>query len=84
MQMGWSRAYSFNQGDLAVCANVLGDYLNRAAASGAPVPWDDLRYIFGEIMYVRVYTCTHVSLCTTRVIAVLYTVFIYIYVYIYY
>jgi len=46
-QQGWSRKYSFNTGDLNVCANVLQDYVN----ANAVVPWDDLRYIFGEIMY---------------------------------
>ncbi|CAM9463616.1 unnamed protein product [Sphacelaria rigidula] len=44
---GWSRPYSFNTGDLTICANVLGSYLN----DNPDVPWDDLRYIFGEIMY---------------------------------
>jgi dynein heavy chain len=34
-------------GDLTVCADVLMDYLNN----NPRVPWDDLRYIFGEIMY---------------------------------
>jgi len=48
-QQGWSRAYSFNTGDLVICANVLESYLNAAPAN--VVPWDDLRYIFGEIMY---------------------------------
>ncbi len=46
---GWSRGYSFNTGDLTICANVLQAYI-EAAPSGS-VPWDDLRYIFGEIMY---------------------------------
>ncbi|CAM9625284.1 unnamed protein product, partial [Phaeothamnion confervicola] len=46
-QQGWSRAYSFNTGDLTICANVLQAYLN----ANPEVPWDDLRYIFGEIMY---------------------------------
>mmetsp|Transcript_13327 Transcript_13327/g.19913 ORF Transcript_13327/g.19913 Transcript_13327/m.19913 type:complete len:1361 (+) Transcript_13327:1-4083(+) len=44
---GWSRKYSFNTGDLLVCSNVLATYLDANPA----VPWDDLRYIFGEIMY---------------------------------
>jgi dynein heavy chain, axonemal len=44
---GWSRAYGFNTGDLTQCADVL---VNQIA--GAPlVPWIDLKYIFGEIMY---------------------------------
>lgn len=46
-QQGWSRAYSFNTGDLSICANILQSYLDANEA----VPWDDLRYIFGEIMY---------------------------------
>jgi len=46
-QQGWSKRYSFNQGDLYVCSNILMDYINR----NVDVPWDDLRYIFGEIMY---------------------------------
>lgn len=56
-QQGWSRAYSFNTGDLTICANILRSYLDTAAAvsadsdAGIVVPWDDLRYLFGEIMY---------------------------------
>eukprot|EP01033_Poteriospumella_lacustris_P002495 gene2501-1816_t len=46
-QQGWSRKYSFNTGDLTICANVLQAYLE----ANPTVPWDDLRYIFGEIMY---------------------------------
>lgn len=46
-QQGWSRKYSFNTGDLLICANVLKSYLD----ANSSVPWDDLRYIFGEIMY---------------------------------
>ena len=45
--IGWSRKYSFNTGDLIICADVLNSYLNV----NDDVPWDDLRYIFGEIMY---------------------------------
>lgn len=47
-QQGWSRKYAFNTGDLTVCSNVLIDYVNN---NPEQVPWDDLRYIFGEIMY---------------------------------
>ena len=50
-QQGFSRKYAFNTGDLTVCANVLFEYLNVAAAARAPVPWQDLQYIFGEVMY---------------------------------
>ena len=46
-QQGWSRKYSFNVGDLIICSNVLVSYLNNNDTT----PWDDLRYIFGEIMY---------------------------------
>ena len=46
-QQGWSRKYSFNTGDLIICSNVLRSYLD----TNDDVPWDDLRYIFGEIMY---------------------------------
>jgi len=46
-QQGWSRKYSFNTGDLTICADVLQTYLQVNPV----IPWDDLRYIFGEIMY---------------------------------
>eukprot|EP00981_Chlorochromonas_danica_P012313 scaffold4815_cov184-Ochromonas_danica.AAC.1 len=45
---GWSRAYGFNMGDLRICGDILETYLNRPSKI---VPWQDLRYIFGEIMY---------------------------------
>merc|ERR1711991_658660 len=45
---GWSRAYGFNMGDLRICSDVLESYLN---ANPKSVPWQDLRCIFGEIMY---------------------------------
>jgi dynein heavy chain len=45
---GWSRAYGFNMGDLNICANVLESYLNKKTKV---IPWQDLRYMFGEIMY---------------------------------
>lgn len=38
-QQGWSKRYSFNTGDLRVCANVLMDYVNNNTI----VPWEDLR-----------------------------------------
>jgi dynein heavy chain, axonemal len=46
-QQGWSRKYSFNVGDLSVCADVCQSYITAAT----DIPWDDMRYIFGEIMY---------------------------------
>eukprot|EP00930_Biecheleria_cincta_P103951 TRINITY_DN9605_c0_g4_i1.p1 TRINITY_DN9605_c0_g4~~TRINITY_DN9605_c0_g4_i1.p1 ORF type:complete len:4232 (-),score=759.91 TRINITY_DN9605_c0_g4_i1:457-13152(-) len=48
---GWSKKYPFNDGDLTICAQVLCNYLNNAEKLGTDVPWPDLRYIFGEIMY---------------------------------
>lgn len=44
---GWSRTYNFNDGDLTICADVLENYLDKYDK----VPYDDLRYIYGEIMY---------------------------------
>lgn len=38
--------YSFNDGDLTICGDILTNYLNRYDK----IPWDDLRYLFGEIM----------------------------------
>jgi len=45
--IGWNRGYPFNPGDLSVCITVANNYLDASPK----VPWDDLRYIFGEIMY---------------------------------
>jgi len=45
---GWNRKYPFNLGDLTVCAAVTFNYLE---SSGSSIPWEDLRYIYGEIMY---------------------------------
>lgn len=44
---GWNRVYPFNTGDLAISVNVLYNYLE----ANPKVPWEDLRYLFGEIMY---------------------------------
>ncbi|KAM4663589.1 dynein axonemal heavy chain 17 [Discoglossus pictus] len=44
---GWNRSYPFNNGDLNISVNVLFNYLE----ANPKVPWDDLRYLFGEIMY---------------------------------
>ena len=46
---GWSRPYSFNNGDLTLCADVLKRYVDKTL--DGPLPWDDLRFIFGDIMY---------------------------------
>ena len=44
---GWSKHYSFNDGDLTICANVLENYLRNYEQ----IPYSDLQYIYGEIMY---------------------------------
>ncbi|XP_037547527.1 dynein heavy chain 9, axonemal [Nematolebias whitei] len=44
---GWNRSYPFNIGDLTISINVLYNYLE----ANPKVPYDDLRYLFGEIMY---------------------------------
>lgn len=44
---GWNRSYPFNNGDLTISAMVLYNYLE----ANSKVPWEDLRYLFGEIMY---------------------------------
>jgi hypothetical protein len=43
--LGFCRAYSFNTGDLVTSGDVLINYL----AAYKDVPWDDLRYMFGEV-----------------------------------
>jgi len=45
--LGWAKVYNFNDGDLTICADVLFNYLEKYDI----VPWDDLKYIFGDIMY---------------------------------
>ena len=47
---GFNMLYPFSIGDLRDSAIVLQNYLDSNAASGK-IPWDDLKYIFGEIMY---------------------------------
>ncbi|XP_070067151.1 dynein beta chain, ciliary [Drosophila virilis] len=44
---GWNRSYPFNVGDLTISVYVLFNYLE----ANTRVPWEDLRYLFGEIMY---------------------------------
>ncbi len=46
---GFNVVYPFSGQDLAHCALVLRNYMDKHA--GAKVPWADLRYLFGEIMY---------------------------------
>ncbi|GAB0094138.1 hypothetical protein DMENIID0001_093740 [Sergentomyia squamirostris] len=45
---GWNRPYPFNYGDLTFSSRVLLNYLEDDLSG---VPWDDLRYMFGEIIY---------------------------------
>ena len=44
---GWSRHYSFNDGDLTICADILDNYL----AKYTEVPYADLQYLYGQIIY---------------------------------
>ncbi|KAK7113097.1 dynein beta chain, ciliary-like [Littorina saxatilis] len=44
---GWNRVYPYNVGDLTISVSVLFNYLE----GNSKVPWEDLRYLFGEIMY---------------------------------
>lgn len=44
---GWSRKYDFNDGDLRISGDILHNYL----AGFDEVPYTDLCYLFGEIMY---------------------------------
>ncbi|XP_018092353.2 dynein heavy chain 11, axonemal-like [Xenopus laevis] len=44
---GWNRKYPFSIGDLTISVSILYNYLE----ANAQVPWEDLRYLFGEIMY---------------------------------
>lgn len=48
--MGWNMFYPFNIGDLRDSQLVLTKYMEAQAGSGK-VPFEDLIYIFGEIMY---------------------------------
>jgi dynein heavy chain len=47
---GWNMKYPFNMGDLRDSSIILNNYLENNNSSGK-VPWDDLKYLFGEIMY---------------------------------
>ncbi|XP_035386791.1 dynein heavy chain 11, axonemal isoform X1 [Electrophorus electricus] len=44
---GWNRCYPFNGGDLTISVNVLYNCLE----AHSKVPWEDLCYLVGEIMY---------------------------------
>ncbi|KAJ3051836.1 hypothetical protein HK097_007152 [Rhizophlyctis rosea] len=44
---GWNKPYPFSTGDLTISVDVLYNYLETFAK----VPWTDLRYMVGDIMY---------------------------------
>jgi len=46
---GWNMMYPFNMGDLRDSYLVMNRYMEQNTSG--KVPFDDLRYIFGEIMY---------------------------------
>jgi dynein heavy chain len=47
--MGYNMMYPFSIGDLRDSAVVLSNYMENSG--GGKIPWADLKYIFGEIMY---------------------------------
>ena len=47
--VGFNAQYPFSMQDLQASASVLRNYLDRGAAGA--IPWVDLRYVLGEIMY---------------------------------
>eukprot|EP00931_Biecheleriopsis_adriatica_P003888 TRINITY_DN10563_c0_g2_i1.p1 TRINITY_DN10563_c0_g2~~TRINITY_DN10563_c0_g2_i1.p1 ORF type:complete len:2985 (-),score=661.93 TRINITY_DN10563_c0_g2_i1:306-8801(-) len=47
--LGYNMSYPFSNGDLRDSASVLYNYLEGYTA--VKIPWEDLKYIFGEIMY---------------------------------
>ena len=47
--LGWNRNYPFNLDDLRNSDAVVAKYMETN--QGSKLPWDDLRYIVGEIMY---------------------------------
>eukprot|EP00419_Tripos_fusus_P089720 CAMPEP_0172840684 /NCGR_PEP_ID=MMETSP1075-20121228/29493_1 /TAXON_ID=2916 /ORGANISM="Ceratium fusus, Strain PA161109" /LENGTH=548 /DNA_ID=CAMNT_0013684565 /DNA_START=1 /DNA_END=1647 /DNA_ORIENTATION=- len=47
--LGYNKTYPFSSGDLRDSSLVLYNYLEGSTA--VKIPWEDLRYIFGEIMY---------------------------------
>jgi dynein heavy chain len=47
--LGYNMMYPFGVGDLRDSSVVLNNYMEQSG--GGKIPWQDLRYIFGEIMY---------------------------------
>lgn len=61
--MGFNMMYPFSIGDLRDSAVCLTNYMENSG--GGKIPWQDLKYIFGEIMCVNVWAPYHhwVSRC---------------------
>jgi len=47
--LGYNMMYPFSTGDLKDCCVVLTNYMENTG--GGKIPWQDLQYLFGEIMY---------------------------------
>ena len=47
--MGFNMKYPFATGDLRDSAVILSNYMENSG--GGKIPWEDLKYLFGEIMY---------------------------------
>jgi dynein heavy chain, axonemal len=47
--MGYNMMYPFSIGDLRDSSVILANYMDNSG--GGKIPWADLRYLFGEIMY---------------------------------
>ena len=45
--LGWSKSYPFSTSDLTSCVDIFNNYMEERPM----VPWEDLRYTFGEIIY---------------------------------
>lgn len=54
--MGFNMMYPFSIGDLRDSAVCLTNYMENSG--GGKIPWQDLKYIFGEIMYVTLPVCS--------------------------
>lgn len=54
--MGFNMMYPFSIGDLRDSAVCLTNYMENSG--GGKIPWQDLKYIFGEIMYVTLTVCS--------------------------
>lgn len=48
--LGWCMDYPFSLGDLKCCAAIASNIL-EATSAGELIPWEDMRYMFGEIIY---------------------------------